>query len=253
MKELKLDHIIHYIQQLNDFKYPGHILKLNQGGQHERLGTFNRLAYLNNAYIELLDVNKPEVLQKIIKTEEGRVSFPSKIVQDDYKQGLKTIAFQTSDIDQVKSDLEEKGVEVIGPVNMQRENKKGHKTTWRLLYIADPDYRVKPPFFIQWDEIEEVRNKKIEPFKQKEFTVKGIVINSTERAHTVEKWCKWFNMKIVDETATYSDLKFENDPIIYRINDGHYSGYKTIQLTDNKTTSSYTLIIRGANYQFEAD
>ena len=33
MKELKLDHIIHYIQQLNDFKYPGHILKLNQGGQ----------------------------------------------------------------------------------------------------------------------------------------------------------------------------------------------------------------------------
>ena len=60
-------------------------------------------------------------------------------------------------------------------------------------------------------------------------------------------------MKIVDETATYSDLKLENDPIIYRINDGHYSGYKTIQLTDNKTTSSYTLIIRGANYQFEAD
>ena len=74
---------------------------------------------MNNAYIELLNVNKPEVLQKIIKTEEGRVSFPSKIVQDDYKQGLKTIAFQTSDIDQVKSDLEEKGVEVIGPVNMR--------------------------------------------------------------------------------------------------------------------------------------
>ena len=29
---------------------------------------------------------------------------------------------------------------------MERENTKGEKTTWRLLYIADPDYRVKPPF-----------------------------------------------------------------------------------------------------------
>lgn len=253
MRELKLDHIIHYIQQLDDFKFPGHILKLNPGGQHDRLGTFNRLAYLDNTYIELLDVYKPEVLQKVIKTEEGRVAFPSKIVQDDYKQGLKTIAFSTSDIDKVKETLEKKHVEVIGPVNMQRENKKGNKTSWRLLYIADPDYRVKPPFFIQWDDPDEVRNKKIEPFKQKEFLVKGMIINSTERTHTVEKWQKWFDMTIVNETSTYTDLKLDQDAIVYRICDADHSGYKTIQLTDKKTTSSYTLIIRGANYQFEAN
>lgn len=65
MQNLKLDHIIHYVHQLNDFKYPGHLFTLHQGGQHVRLGTFNRLAYLNNAYIELLDVFKPEILQKL--------------------------------------------------------------------------------------------------------------------------------------------------------------------------------------------
>ena len=29
---------------------------------------------------------------------------------------------------------------------MHRENKKGDKLNWKLLYIADPDYMVKPPF-----------------------------------------------------------------------------------------------------------
>lgn len=95
MQDLKLDHIVHYVQQLDNFKFPGHLFTLYQGGKHDKLGTYNRLAYLNNAYIELLDIYKPEKLQKIVKSEEGRVSFPSKIVQDQYKQGLKTIAFQT--------------------------------------------------------------------------------------------------------------------------------------------------------------
>ena len=29
---------------------------------------------------------------------------------------------------------------------MHRENKKGEQIDWQLLYIADPDYLVKPPF-----------------------------------------------------------------------------------------------------------
>ena len=40
---------------------------------------------------------------------------------------------------------------MIGPIDMERENKKGHQIRWRLLYIANPDYTVKPPFFIEWD------------------------------------------------------------------------------------------------------
>ncbi|MGO3048483.1 VOC family protein [Staphylococcus casei] len=253
MQNLKLDHIIHYVHQLNDFKYPGHLFTLHQGGQHVRLGTFNRLAYLNNAYIELLDVFKPEILQKVIKSDEGRVSFPSKIVQDHYKQGLKTLAFRTQDMEQLKKDLENRNIEVIGPVHMHRENKKGDKTSWKLLYIADPDYRVKPPFFIQWNEREEVRNKKIAPFQQKEFSVKGIELYSTERAHTVKKWQEWFDMTIISESATETTLKLKADDIVYRILDGEYSGYKSIVIKDTLTTSPYTLIIRGVSYRFEAD
>ncbi|WP_193013998.1 VOC family protein [Staphylococcus equorum] len=253
MQYLKLDHMIHYIHQLDNFKYPGHLFKLHQGGNHERLGTYNRLAYLNNAYIEFLDVYKPDVLLKMIKTDEGRVSFPSKIVQDNYSQGIKTLAFRTQDIHQLKKDLETRNIEVIGPIDMHRENVKGDKTSWKLLYIADPDYRVKPPFFIQWNEAEEVRNAKLEPLQQKEFTIKTINLHSTEREHTVKKWEYWFDMEKISETKTYTALKLKNDDVVYHIYDGEHSGYKSVTLRDDKTSSSYTLIIRGTSYQFEAD
>ena len=253
MQDLKLDHIVHYVQQLDNFKFPGNLFTLYQGGKHDQLGTYNRLAYLNNAYIELLDIYKPEKLQKIVKSEEGRVSFPSKIVQDQYKQGLKTIAFQTQDITKLKEKLEAQNIDVIGSVEMERENTKGEKTTWRLLYIADPDYRVKPPFFIQWNENIETREEKLISLRQNAFSIKGIEINSTERTHTVEKWQQWFGMEVVNDTETFTTLKLKNDDIVYRIYDGEYSGYKAVTLKDDNTTSPYTLIIRGLKYKVEAD
>ena len=53
---LKLDHIIHYLHQLESFKFPGEILELQNGGRHHHLGTFNQIAPIKNSYIELLDV-----------------------------------------------------------------------------------------------------------------------------------------------------------------------------------------------------
>ena len=34
--ELKFDHIIHYINQLNQFEFPGKLLKLHNGGKHHQ-------------------------------------------------------------------------------------------------------------------------------------------------------------------------------------------------------------------------
>ncbi|MBM0867306.1 glyoxalase-like protein [Staphylococcus auricularis] len=251
MLPLKLDHIIHYVQKLPDFKFPGNLLKIHPGGKHEQLGTFNRLVYVENAYLELLDVYKTEQLQKIVKTEEGRVTFPSQIVQDHFHQGFKSIAFQTDDIDQVKADLESRNVEVIGPVNMERVNKKGEKIKWRLLYLADPDYRVKPPFFIQWNEPNDVREQQLSQLRQPNFKIRMIGINSSERAHTVAKWQTWFDMQVVEENEQYTDLKLNNDDIIFRIFVADHSGYQTVVLQDTSATDPYTINIRGAQYRFE--
>ena len=49
--KLKFDHMIHYVDQLKGFKYPGELLKIHSGGKHHQYGTFNRLAYINGNYI----------------------------------------------------------------------------------------------------------------------------------------------------------------------------------------------------------
>ena len=37
---------------------------------------------------------------------------------------------------------------------------------------------VKPPFFIEWEEREEVHNQKLEPLFQKQFKIHKIIIDS---------------------------------------------------------------------------
>ncbi|WP_267894637.1 VOC family protein [Staphylococcus agnetis] len=56
MVDIELDHIIHYVKGLNHFEFPGEFLKIHKGGQHEKLGTFNRLVQIDLSYIELIDV-----------------------------------------------------------------------------------------------------------------------------------------------------------------------------------------------------
>lgn len=53
---LKFNHIIHYVNQLKSFQFPGRVLTIQPGGKHPRLGTYNKLSYINENYIELLDV-----------------------------------------------------------------------------------------------------------------------------------------------------------------------------------------------------
>ena len=249
--DLKFDHIIHYIDQLEQFKFPGEVVKLNSGGKHHKFGTFNKLSYINENYIEFLDVEDQEKLQKLAKTEEGRVSFATKIAQDNFKQGFKTICLRTSNIDAIKQTLEERNIDVIGPVNMERETKKGEKITWRLLYIADPSYMVKPPFFIQWDQGDANRHEQLKSLYQTQFSIDMIMVSSSKRAQTVKNWQNWFDMEIVEETEKYTDLILKEDQIYFRIEDGKQSGYHTVVLKDTEATAPYSLYIRGAKYRFE--
>ena len=98
--ELRFDHIIHYVDNLKTLNIRRNS-KINSGGKHHKFGTFNRLSYINENYIELIDVEDKEK-NKESKTEEGRVAFATKIVQDHYKQGFKTIALRTSNIELIK-------------------------------------------------------------------------------------------------------------------------------------------------------
>ena len=119
-----------------------------------------------------------------------------------------------------------------------------------MLYIANPDYRVKPPFFIEWDNSRKQSLSQIHNFNLSEFEIKEVII-STQREITVSLWKEWYKMKIVNETATSTDLKLETDKVIYKIEDGKDSGFHTLIMTDIHATAPYSIFIRGAKYRFE--
>ena len=64
------------------------------------------------------------------------------------------------------------------------------------------------------------------------FKIKEVIITSTQRETTVSLWKEWYNLKIVNETATSTDLKLETDEVIYKIEDGKDSGFHTLIMTD---------------------
>ena len=45
-------------------------------------------------------------------------------------------------------------------------------------------------------------------------------MSSEKRNLTVDNWIKWYDMKVVDETDTYTDLILADDDILFRIEDG---------------------------------
>lgn len=249
---LKFDHIIHYVDQLEHFNFPGDILKLKSGGNHHKYGTYNKLSYINENYIELLDVEDNEKLKKMAKTSEGDVAFATQIVQDQYEQGFKNICFRTDDIEKVKHSLEDKGVESIGPIAMEREGKKGNKVTWQLLYIVSNDVEdIKPPFFIQWDESDAVRRDKLKDEFQTNFSIEMITIKSSQRQQTVANFQQWFEFDIIDTTDNYTDLILKTDDIYIRIEDSKQSKYHALLIKDNQATMPFSIFIRGAIYKFE--
>ncbi len=72
---LKFDHIIHYIDQLDRFSFPGDVIKLHSGGYHHKYGTFNKLGYINENYIATKYVENNEKLKKYGKNDRRRSRF----------------------------------------------------------------------------------------------------------------------------------------------------------------------------------
>ena len=85
------------------------------------------------------------------------------------------MAFRTEDIERVKQSLNERHIDTIGPIHMDREDKKGEKIRWKLLYIADPDYMVRPPFFIEWNKNKVDHMQNLDSFFQKQFKIDKII------------------------------------------------------------------------------
>ncbi|WP_053367390.1 VOC family protein [Bacillus sp. FJAT-27245] len=149
MAELKLDHIVHYVNDLdagiqlfNEFG-----LAASKGGSHTKWGTHNALCYFGLFYIEFLGIERPEYAKD---PEE-----PNLLVEDALKylpgrEIFGRIAMRTDNLDEVASSLASKGAAVTPIREGKRMNAHGQLIKWRMMMIDGDFNGLAYPFIIEW-------------------------------------------------------------------------------------------------------
>jgi catechol 2,3-dioxygenase-like lactoylglutathione lyase family enzyme len=123
------------------------------GGRHEHRGTHNALIRFGGVdYIELLGVYDPETAVESGLNGRTLAEFVA-----DREGGLVGHCYATDDIQEEAARMREAGLEMVGPFDMKREKPDGQELTWRLLVPEDIPWRRRWPFFIEWDDPDEVR------------------------------------------------------------------------------------------------
>jgi len=113
------------------------------GGRHDALGTFNRLIWLGDTYLELIGVFEP------ILAASSWIGAPT-LRALDAGGGFATWAIATDDIDADVAALRARGSDLAEPIDGERLRPDGRIARWRLSSGSrlDPE---RPPFLIEHD------------------------------------------------------------------------------------------------------
>lgn len=153
---MKLDHVVYFSNRTPD-EWVVEQEHAVVGGRHEQWGTHNALLYMKNAYIEWLSVERQEVAEQ--------VDHPlTRLLLHDLKggEGWGTICLSVDDIEQFNEEINNKGFSTSGVLSAERRTASGQLRKWKMLFVDQPVSNELPyPFFIEWEDTEEVRLAKL--------------------------------------------------------------------------------------------
>jgi hypothetical protein len=113
------------------------------GGRHEALGTFNRLVWLGDTYLELIGIFDPKLAAASwIGAPADRALAAG--------GGLATWAVASDDLRADVDALRERGSDLSAPVHGERIRPDGQVVRWRLAAAPKLDLEL-PPFLIEHD------------------------------------------------------------------------------------------------------
>lgn len=153
---LSLDHIVFAGKDLQSAtkEYGNIALKSVKGGEHERWGTENYLAYFSNScYIEWLGI------QDLATAEQSNNPLVQHLVYtlSTQSQGPFQMALRTTRLDDYVTHFEKNGIPFTGPINGQRLKQDGATLHWRMLFPSYDYTKETLPFLIEWGQPEEER------------------------------------------------------------------------------------------------
>ena len=197
---MKLDHVVYFTG-----KEPAEIVEEQQkngrhvvvGGSHEKWGTHNALFYTKNAYIEWLSVERQEIAEK--------VDHPlTKLLLHDLNEGegWGTICLSVADIKQFNEEIENKGFHTSGVLDAQRRTADGQLRKWKMLFVDQPISNELPyPFFIEWEDADEIRFAKLREdgtlsATNEQLEITECIFNVGDPSREAAKWALLLSRKI---------------------------------------------------------
>jgi hypothetical protein len=119
-------------------------LRATGGGRHPALGTFNRLVWLGDAYLELIGV-EDEALAAV-----SWIGEPAVALLRDGREGFATWAVAVTDLPGEIAAARSRGSELEGPIPGERVRADGRVVRWAIAR-GGPLGPSEPPFLIEHD------------------------------------------------------------------------------------------------------
>ncbi|MBB2482933.1 VOC family protein [Bacillus sp. APMAM] len=203
--EFSFDHLVHFVQNpqeaVEEMKSIG--LHAFAGGNHEKWGTFNSLAYFGLSYIEFLGIRDR------VKAEEAALHHDltnQAINLLPTIQGFNRIALRTNQIEKVAEKARILGFKIDGPVEGARTRDDGVTIRWKMLFIKHEQTELPFPFIIQWDQSDEERRldlkEKINGHSIGRVEIEDLVFAVHDLERQADKWSRLFGLK---KSAPYVD------------------------------------------------
>lgn len=120
-------------------------IRAGPGGRHERYGSFNRLIWLGDSYIELLGIEDRELVRT---TWFGPRALD---VLDRLGAGYVGLVLASDDLEADMAMLHEQGSRLGAPVEGERQRPDGRVVRWKAAVAPDADPEVGVVFLIEHD------------------------------------------------------------------------------------------------------
>jgi catechol 2,3-dioxygenase-like lactoylglutathione lyase family enzyme len=150
----RIDHVVIGVRDLAGAmeRYRQAGFQVDEGGRHTGRGTRNALIRFGLDYLELITVDDE---LEALATGGNSAALARRLKQEE--EVLAGFALATTDIEALAARFQEGGLEATGPASMARLRPDGRVLSWRLLIPLGTSWFTPWPFFIQWDDPDDVR------------------------------------------------------------------------------------------------
>ncbi|RHW40750.1 VOC family protein [Neobacillus notoginsengisoli] len=255
MAELKLDHAVHYVNDLNHciniFHENG--LAASKGGSHTKWGTHNALSYFELFYVEFLGI---EDIKLAKNPEEPNLLVDDALTFLPENEVLARLALRTDDIEEVRRRLLNKGADLSPITYGKRLNAQGQLIEWRMMMIEGDFNGLSYPFIIQWNGNDQERLRTmiesgvIRPHPGGEISLHSAVFEVSNPLETAAHWQELFTLSPVNmPSRNIAEHSISGSRIVFK--EGHLNRLSKLVFRTNSTALKGTsLKIGQGEYEF---